>query len=106
VVLFSEQRVAGFRVTGQPGGGYLVLGAFRESAAAEAVLLSGLAAVQPAAWDPARREFRFLLPAGAGSRYHRLGYRTAAGQFALTSAFFPERAVESADAPPLAGAGS
>ena len=105
VVLFAEQRVEGFCVAAQPRGGYLVLGAFRESAAAEVVLLSGLAAVPPAAWDPARREFRFFLPDGAGGRYHRLGYRTAAGDFVLTSAFYPERAVESADAPPFADAG-
>jgi hypothetical protein len=105
VVLFAEQRVEGFCVAAQPGGGYLVLGAFRESAAAEVVLLSGLAAVPPAAWDPARREFRFFLPDGTGGRYHRLGYRTAAGDFVLTSAFYPEKAVESTAAPPFAGAG-
>jgi hypothetical protein len=96
VLLFAEQRVEGFRVLGQPGGGFLVAGSFREAAAAEAVLLSGLAAVQPAAWDPSRREFRFLLPAGVGHLYHRLGYRTAAGTFSLTGAFCPDLAAEAA----------
>ncbi len=92
VVMFAEQRMEGFAVTPRPGGGYCLSGAFRESEAAEAVLLSGLALVPPDAWDPARREFRFLLPSGAGRRYHRLGYRTATGRFVLTGAFFPSAA--------------
>ena len=92
VVLFAEQRVEGFGVVLQPGGGYLVTGAFRDPEAAEAVLLSGLAAVQPAAWDAARRGFRFFLPDAAGRRYHRLGYRNPFGQFILAGAFFPAHA--------------
>jgi len=95
VVLFAEQRVEGFRLLHQPDG-YLVAGSFRDSAAAQAVLLSGLAAVQPAAWDTVRREFRFYLPAEAGRLYHRLGYRTEKGDFTLTSAFYPDLAAEAA----------
>jgi hypothetical protein len=96
VLLFAEQRLEGFRVVRELHGGYLVTGAFLEPAAAEAVLLSGLAAVPPEAWDPARREFRFHLPAGAGRLYHRLGYRSAMGGFSLAGAFFPEPAARAA----------
>ena len=95
VVLFAEQRVEGFRVVRGPDGGYEVSGAFRDAEAAAPVLLSGLAALQPAAWDPARRAFLFRLPAAAGPRYHRLGFRTRTGEFNLTSAFYPELAATS-----------
>jgi hypothetical protein len=95
VVLFAEQRVEGFRLLRQSDG-YLVAGSFRDPAAAQAVLLSGVAAVQPEAWDAVRREFRFFLPAGAGRLYHRLGYRTEKGEFTLTSAFYPDLTAEAA----------
>ena len=91
VVLFAEQRVEGFAVVLEagPAGGYLLAGRFRDAAAAAPVLLSGLDSLAPCAWDPGRREFLFRVPATAGSRYHRLGYRTAAGEFTLTNALFP-----------------
>lgn len=88
VVLFAEQLVESFRLVLRDDG-YLLEGAFSRPEAAEAVLFSGLAVVPPSAWDPVGREFRFLLPAGSGRRYHRLGYRTGTGEFFLTSAFYP-----------------
>jgi hypothetical protein len=92
VVLFAEQRVAGFKLTMEPGGTYRISGIFLDPRAADPELWSGLQAMPPEAWDPARREFRFLLPAGAGLRYHRLGFRTAEGQFRLAGAFYPRLA--------------
>ena len=89
VVLFAEHRVAGFQLTLEPGGMYRISGIFRDPRAAGPQLWSGLQVVPPEAWDPARREFLFLLPSGAGRRYHRLGYRTGTGEFFLTNAFYP-----------------
>ena len=90
VVLFAEHRVEGFQLALEPGGTYRISGVFRDPRAAGPELWSGLQVVPPEAWDPARREFLFLLPSGAGRRYHRLGYRTGTGEFFLTSAFFPQ----------------
>jgi hypothetical protein len=95
VVLFAEQRVEGLRVVRGTDGGYEVSGAFRDAEAAAPVLLSGLAALQPAAWEPGRRAFLFRLPAAARPRYHRLGFLTRTGEFSLTSAFYPELAATS-----------
>ena len=94
VVLFAEQTVEGFTVLreGQAQGGYRVSGRFSDPAAASPVLLSGLEAIAPLSWDPGRREFLFRVPAASGARYHRLGFRTAAGDFRLTSAFYPRLA--------------
>ncbi len=89
VVLFAEQLVEGFQLTLEPGGTFRISGIFRDPRAAGPELWSGLQVVPPEAWDPARREFLFLLPSGAGRRYHRLGYRTGTGEFFLTSAFYP-----------------
>jgi hypothetical protein len=98
VVLFAEQRVEGFRVVHDSGGGYEVSGVFRDAEAAGPVLLSGLEALEPAGWEPGRRAFLFRLPGTAGPRYHRLGFRTGTGKFTLTSAFYPELAAERAPA--------
>jgi hypothetical protein len=94
VVLFAEQRVEGFRVVRDSGGGYEVSGAFRDAEAAWPVLLSGLEALEPAGWEQGRRAFLFRLPGVAGPRYQRLGYRAGTGKFTLTSAFYPEPAAE------------
>ena len=94
VVLFAEQEVEGFAVVRgpEPVGGYLVSGRFPDRAAASPVLLSGLEAIAPLSWEPDRREFLFRVPAGSGALYHRLGFRSAGGEFRLTSAFYPRLA--------------
>jgi hypothetical protein len=95
VVLFAEQRVEGFAVSRRAHGAFELTGRFRDTEAAQPVLLSGVRALAAVFWDPRRREFLFRIPMEAGALYHRLGYRTADGGVEVTNAFFPERAATS-----------
>ena len=94
VLLLAEQPVEDLRLErrAEPGGGYVLAGRFRAQEAVEPVLLSGLQALAVGSWQPGERRFLFLIPAEAGLRYHRLGYRTVDGRWVLTNAFFPEEA--------------
>jgi len=84
VMMFTRKLVESLSVE-RDADGLRVRGRFLPVSARGGLLYNGLDEVQPVEWDPRSRAFLFFLPARSLEGYLRLGYRTAAGAFAVTN---------------------
>jgi hypothetical protein len=95
VILFVQKRTAGLSVEEDGEGGLRIGGSFIPSDVVTPILVSGIDRITAWAWDPGKRSFVFLLPAGLRTGYIRLGYTTESGALVIADVITSPRGRES-----------